>query len=107
MGKLVRRLSEAGQPTEEITTLLDQSLKKRNWLAHGYFLDRAIELTASSGREKMIEELESIQELFRICSRKLDALTEPLAQKVGLTKERLAVVEAEMMAEYAKVQGEA
>lgn len=104
MGKLIRRLGEAGQPIGDIQPLLEQALRKRNWLAHGYFPDRAIELTVSSGRDRMLAELEAIQELFRECCGKLDELTLPLAQRVGLSKERLADVEAELMAEFSKAR---
>lgn len=107
MGKLIRRLGEAGQPTEEIKRLLGHALVKRNWLAHGYFPDRAIQFTLSSGRESMIAELEAIRDLFRECANKLDDLTLPIAEKAGLTKDRLTVVEAEMLAEYAKSHTEA
>lgn len=107
MGKLIRRLGEAGQSTEEIKKLLEQALAKRNWLAHGYFPDRAIQFTLSSGRGAMILELEIIRDLFLECVGKLDELTLPLAKKVGLTPERLAKVEAEMLVEYAKSRTEA
>lgn len=107
MGKLIRRLHEAGQPTEGLEQLLAEALKKRNWLAHGYFSDRAIELTLPTGREDMLNELEDLRDIFQKCTARLDAVTLPLARKLGLTEEKLAEVEAEMMAEHIRSRSKA
>ena len=104
MGKLIRRLREAGKPTTEIEQALNDALKHRNWLAHGYFADRAIEFTLQEGRARMIVELESLRDKFRDCSAQLDAITLPLVREAGLTEERLAEVQAEMLAAYAGSQ---
>jgi hypothetical protein len=106
MGKLIRRLREAGNPTTEIEQTLNDALKHRNWLEHGYFADRALEFTLQEGRERMIVELESLRDKFRDCSAQLDAITLPLAQKAGLTEERLAQVQAEMLEAYAGSRAE-
>jgi hypothetical protein len=92
MGKLIRRLKEAGQPTDSIQVMLADALQKRNWLSHGYFPDRAVALTLESGREKMIGELESIQLLFREVAGKIDAITMPVTRSYGLTDEAMATV---------------
>jgi hypothetical protein len=97
MGKLIRRMKEAGQPTDQIQALLTQTLKQRNWLAHGYFADRAVEFTRELGREKMIPELEELQALFREAAAKIDALTMPVARKYGLTEEALANLMASLV----------
>lgn len=107
MGKLVRRLRDAGQPTAPIEQLLNETLKGRNWLAHGYFADRAIEFTMQDGRERMIAELEALRELFRTCADQLDTVTLPVARSLGLTDEKLAHVEAELVATYGKHKSEA
>ena len=97
MGKLIRRMKEAGQPTDYIHGLLTQVLKQRNWLAHGYFADRAVEFTRESGREKMITELEKLQGLFREAADKIEALTMPVARKYGLTQEALEALMATLV----------
>lgn len=102
MGKLVRRLREAGQPTQLIERALADVLRQRNWLAHGYFSDRAIEFTLPEGRSGMIAELESLREMFKVATSELDAITLPIATKYGMTEEVLSKVQVEMMAEYTK-----
>lgn len=102
MGKLIHRLKEVGQPTDSLEQPLSDALKSRNWLAHGYFADRAVEFTMSGGREHMVAELEVLREQFRNCAEQLDAVSLPAARKRGFTDEMLARVESEMMAAYAK-----
>ena len=101
MGRLIRRLQEVGQPTQAMETSLAEVLKARNWLAHGYFADRALEFNAFDGRGKMIEELENIQEQFQCCAAELDAISLPAARALGFTDEMLERVQAEMTAAYA------
>lgn len=101
MGKLIRRLREVGQPTESVEVALARALKSRNWLAHGYFADRAIEFTDSEGRQDMIEELDELRESFRCCAEELDAVSLPAARNLGFTDEMLEKVQAEMNSEYA------
>jgi hypothetical protein len=101
MGKLVRRLQEVGRPTVEIAASLSEALKSRNWLAHGYFADRAVEFNTTSGREMMLAELERIRNQFISCSVELDAVSLPAARVLGFTDEKLENVKAEMIAAYA------
>ncbi len=104
MGKLIRRLRDTKQSTATIEADLENALKQRNWLAHGYFSDRAVEFTQSDGREKMRSELEALCDVFRNCSTELDAITLAIARQYGLTDERLAVVEQEMLDAYANAR---
>jgi hypothetical protein len=87
LGKLVRRLKEAGQPTDTIRNLLEDALRKRNWLVHGYFADRATRFLNEPGRSSMIEELQAAQAVFRNAAREIDEVTRPIARKYGLTDE--------------------
>ena len=100
MGKLIRRLCEAGQPTKEIEAALEEALKVRNWLAHGYFSARAIQFTVSRGRQEMLIELEPIYEIFKNCAELIDAVTMPVMRKMGLTEEMLREIEMQLVNEY-------
>lgn len=104
MGKLIRRLRDAGQPTASIEQLLDRALKNRNWLAHGYFSDRALDFVSPDGRTRMLVELDTLRNLFESTADEIDAVTMPLARRYGLTDEKLAEIEAQMRADYAKRQ---
>ena len=107
MGKLIRRLREIGQPTDSIKDALSKALKDRNWLAHGYFADRAIEFTNPEGRTDMLVELNELRDSFRACAEELDAISMPAARKFGFTEEMLEKVRAEMTSEYANRKAKA
>jgi phosphoserine phosphatase len=87
MGRLVRRLKEAGQPTKEIEASLDKLLAARNWLVHSYFPDRAVHFTLSDGRMEMIDELIKLRDQFIECAGAIDELSKPVLEKYGFTEE--------------------
>ena len=101
MGKLIFRLREIGQPAHSLEVSLANALKSRNWLAHGYFADRAIEFANSIGREDMIKELNQIRGAFHSCVDELNAVSMPAARKFGFTDEMIEKAQAEMNFEYA------
>ena len=105
MGKLIRRLREVGQSTEAVEQALSAALKGRNWLAHGYFPDRAIDFTLPDGRDRMIAEIDLLRDQFRECAAQLDAVSLPAARKLGFTDEMLEMVQAEMIAAYLERTG--
>lgn len=98
MGRLIQKLKDAGQPTEEIKTVLGAALKERNRLAHRYFAEQAVAFVSESGRDAMIRELQSNQELFQTAAQMIDALTVPVARRYGFTEEMEQRVIAELMA---------
>jgi len=100
MGKLVRRLQQVGQSTEAVERLLAQALKDRNWLAHGYFSDRAVEFTVPSGRLEMIEELKTISDQFFSCTNEIDVVWLPVARAYGYSEEVGKKHEEELTAAY-------
>jgi hypothetical protein len=87
MGKLIQKLKEAGQPTEEINSILIRALKARNRLAHHFFSEQAVNFMSELGRNKMITELESAQALLRSAAKTIDASTMPVARRYGFTEE--------------------
>ena len=46
---------------ENLSWDLKNALNKRNWLAHDYFWERAVQFMTTEGRADMIEELLSIE----------------------------------------------
>ena len=99
MGRLIYRLREAGQTTSSIEQLLDRALKNRNWLAHAYFSDRAVDFMSPGGRDRMLDELGALKDHFVCTANEIDEITMPVAQSYGLTAEKLAEIEAQLLAE--------
>lgn len=59
LGRLVRALIAAGIP-ETFRPELEQALKRRNWLTHSYFWERAADFMLPEGRAAMVKELRRI-----------------------------------------------
>lgn len=106
MGMLIKRLKEAGQTTTTIEERLSEVLAKRNFLAHHYFAQRAVEFTLDDGRSSMIEELQVIQGLFREAEELIMDVTRPAAIKYGLTDKVLERVTAELVEAHRQQQAE-
>ena len=62
---LVSKVGTAPQLSEDEQEQLQEALKKRNWLVHRYFWERAKEFLSEPGRASMIEELLETAELFQ------------------------------------------
>ena len=97
MGKLLKKLQQLGVPSEELSKDLRASLEKRNWLAHNYFPDRALEFMNEKGRLKMVSELTEIRAFFQEVEDKINSITDKLSLKFGLTKEVREQIEWQML----------
>ncbi len=95
MGKLLGKLQELGIPCDKLGQDLKVAVKKRNWLAHGYFSDRAMEFMNEEGRLAMILELETTHAYFKEVEGKVNRITDEVSVKYGLTDE----VREKMMAQ--------
>lgn len=89
LGRLVRNLRDATAVPPELEDKLSQALKRRNWLTHHFFRERATEFMSARGRDNMIRELEEAQELFQTAEDLLGQTFKPIREKYGFTDERL------------------
>lgn len=87
LGRLIRKLRTLTTIGDDFENLLGRTLKKRNWLAHDFFRERAQEFMSATGRNLMIKELQESRDLFKDADRQLDFIITPLMKKVGLTDE--------------------
>jgi hypothetical protein len=58
MGQLLHKIKEGITVPDELTTEIEEALKRRNFLMHTYFWERAVQLSTSAGRKAMIHELQ-------------------------------------------------
>ena len=100
LGRLIRGLREHATITQEVEDTLSAALLRRNWLAHGYFRDRANSFLTAEGRNAMISELQESQKLFEDADQMLEAVTKPTRLKYGFTDERLAAAVGEYLDEH-------
>jgi len=89
MGNLLSSIKKLSVLDDDIENTLSLALKKRNWLAHAYFVDHALDFINESGRNKMITELEKVIELFNLVENILQPISSSAALKYGLTDEIL------------------
>ena len=89
MGRMIQNFKKhVAVPTEFEQLLLD-ARTKRNFLAHHYFRERADDFMKEAGREKMILELKTAQELFERTDDTLSEVVRPLREKLGFTDEKV------------------
>jgi hypothetical protein len=98
LGQLIARLRKIASVPDELRAKLIDAIKTRNWLAHDYFRERALEWVSQEGRDRMIAELEECQKKFLEADRLLDATGKPVREKYGFTDERLQQAYEEMLA---------
>ncbi len=89
LGRLIRGLSSVTTVPNDLEGLLTEALKKRNFLTHHFFRERAELFMSRHGREKMIQELERAQKIFDAADERLTEIAKPLREKYGLSDERL------------------
>lgn len=89
LGNLIRGLSKAVDLSPDLKSLIDQAKIRRDFLAHHFFRERAVEFASQAGRVAMIEELERDHDLFEEADRAIDALVRPHRAALGMTDEIL------------------
>jgi len=87
LGKMIRNLKEAVVIPANLERILDEALRKRNFLAHDYFRERDVAFLSKEGREKMIDELQDAQALFKAADTNVEEVTKTARDRYGITEE--------------------
>jgi hypothetical protein len=74
-GRLLQELRRMGQSTHFLQRDLDYARDMRNWLAHRYFRDRAVQFMSPAGRVVMLQELDDATKLFLQVNEHLERLS--------------------------------
>jgi hypothetical protein len=99
LGKMIRDLQAVVSVPEDLESLLAEALKRRNYLAHHFFRERAPEFMTTKGRDTMVGELREAQELFRQADQRLGEAIRPMRERYGVTDERLEQLYQELLTE--------
>jgi|SRR5579859_272265 len=87
-GTLVRMFAETAGPSDQpLLAELEQALRNRNELVHGYFWNRSVEFVSRDGRAKMLEELATLVKFFDSLDIKASVRVDDLLQKGGVTED--------------------
>lgn len=90
LGRLIRELKKHVSVSADLEARLREALERRNWLAHDYFRERALEFVTDGGCHRMIEELGEAQRLFHAVDEQLTALVRPIRERFGISDEAIA-----------------
>jgi len=86
LGRLIRELESQVTIPENLKNNLLEALRKRNWLAHSYFFDRAQDLLTSDGSKKVIQELDELRRFFSNLDLHLMSIVDKWSARVGIDK---------------------
>ena len=89
MGKLMHDLRSVSKIPTDLDELLKRALRKRNWLAHEFFRERATEFLTSTARDQMLTEVDECRDLFKAADEALENVVKPLRSAAGITDEIL------------------
>ncbi|MFQ2172090.1 hypothetical protein ACK345_02795 [Aeromonas rivipollensis] len=101
LGGLLKATRTLTTIPSELEPILEETLKKRNFLAHGFFRDHAEELMFQSGQKEMIEELRSMIGLFKRADNLLIPLYSSIWTQYGVTE---SFIESELERAYAEAE---
>ncbi|MCO7255851.1 hypothetical protein KSI86_16975 [Dickeya oryzae] len=93
MGQLLNLIRKLEILDKDIEVILSTALKKRNWLAHSFFFEHALDFISENGRNNMIKELNNSIDVFNSVEDILNPISHNAALKYGLTDEVLDEIE--------------
>ena len=92
MGQLLKALAPhlTMERLKHLDGSLGTALDRRNWLAHHYFWQRALDFCTAAGQLKMLRELEDASTLFTTLNTELGAILDEWATAHGVTPAEIA-----------------
>jgi hypothetical protein len=85
MGKLMYDLRSVSKIPTDLDDLFKRALRKRNWLTHKFFRERATEFLTATGRDQMLTEVDECRDLFKAADEALEHVVKPLRSAAGIT----------------------
>ena len=89
LGRMKKDLGKNAHMSPTLDSRLREAVKLRNWLAHRYFFERAINILTLEGREKMIFELQKKADFLKELDDEFTAILEKWFFSKGGSKEEL------------------
>jgi len=89
LGVLIPRIRSVLKLGGQVYGLLDESLKRRNFLVHVFFRDNAAEWSHHAGRQGMIDQLDKDNDLFEATDQAVQAAVAPVLAKIGIDADKM------------------
>lgn len=87
LGTLLRELRKHLSFEAGLETTFQRALERRNYLAHRFFRDHAVNFMTGSGRLRMIDELTDATECFQELNAHMSGITLVVGRPFGITQE--------------------
>jgi hypothetical protein len=88
LGNLIKRVAALPEISEPFVEKLREAKKRRDFLGHHYFRERAVEFAKREGRDQMIVELHADGEMFEALDHELKKELGPVREKLGMNSPR-------------------
>ncbi|WGJ15603.1 hypothetical protein QEV83_04860 [Methylocapsa sp. D3K7] len=100
LGNLVKRAQELAEMGTDLKAQIVEAKACRDFLAHHFFRERAVELCKRNGRDTMIAELVTARTIFDRVDQALTEFIEPYRKKLGISNELLTKHTARFLEEH-------
>ena len=99
LGNLIKRVQALAEMEPDLKAQIVQAKECRDFLAHHFFRERAVEFNKREGRDAMIVELIDARTIFERVDNAVTDFMEPHHRRLGISKERLAKYTARFLNE--------
>jgi hypothetical protein len=100
LGNLIKRVQALADMDAGLKAQIIGAKERRDFLAHHFFRERAVEFNKRQGRDDMIAELVAACAIFDRADEALTGFMEPHRKKLGISKEFLAKQTALFLKEH-------
>ena len=87
LGTLLRELRKHLLFEASLETTFQRALERRNYLAHRFFRDHAVDFMTGAGRRRMLDELTDATECFQELNAHMLAITLVVGRPIGISQE--------------------
>ena len=85
LGNLIKRVSALPELSDSLKERIKDAKRRRDFLGHHYFRERAVDFSNRTGRDRMIAELHNDGDMFEAIDRDLYAELAPIRAKLGVS----------------------
>lgn len=97
LGQMITQIKKSVDLPNDFEKKLADALKKRNFVAHHYFWNRAMKMSHTRGQEEMIAELSQLSTYFQEMDKELDSVLRKWGKAKGVTDTYIHRVMGDML----------
>lgn len=105
LGNLIKRLNDLASMDSELKDRILAAKRRRDFLVHHFWRERAVEFATRNGRSMMIDELDKDGVTFEMLNDDIVEATKPAREAIGITDENLNAYTEEFIADVERRGG--